>query len=254
MLRSTLNKTWPEAGALAPVRTALTRPAARGLGRFAPLVERWGCGASAPANLSGDWRKPARIGFGVVVLTFGALGGWAALARIDSAVVASGTIVVESDRKAVQHLEGGIVRDVLVSPDTPVVEGQVLLRLEATQAKAQNEIARSAVYSALAEQARLQAEAEGTDAVVFPASLAQALGDPLAARAAENQLRLFRERRSARSNDISILEERVAQAERQIEGVRSQGEAARAQIESIAEEHGKLKSLALKGLVPVTRV
>ncbi|MES0123154.1 hypothetical protein NKL05_13725 [Mesorhizobium sp. C420B] len=72
------------------------------------------------ANLSGDWHKPARIGLGVVVLTFGILGGWACLASLDSAVVASGTVVVETDRKAVQHLAGGIVGDVLVSSRLPL--------------------------------------------------------------------------------------------------------------------------------------
>lgn len=208
----------------------------------------------APTNLSGDWRKPARAGFGIIVLTFGIFGGWAAFASLDSAVVASGTIVVETDRKAVQHLSGGIVRDVLVSPNAHVTEGQVLVRLDSTEARAQGEIDRSAVFSLLAEKARLQAELDGAEMVTFPRDLTRASSTPLGQRAMEDQLRLFNKRRLARTNEVSILGERIAQSERQIEAVRSRSEAVRSQIDSITEEHDKLTPLADKGIIPVTRL
>src|SRR3569623_1406691 len=75
------------------------------------------------------------IGLLVMVLFFGVLGGWAALAPLASAVTASGTLVVAGENKIVQHLDGGIVRDILVKNGDQVAAGQVLIRLDDTQAK-----------------------------------------------------------------------------------------------------------------------
>jgi HlyD family type I secretion membrane fusion protein len=203
---------------------------------------------------SGDWHTPARRGFAVVFLTFGVFGGWAGLASIDGAVVASGSIVVESDRKAVQHLEGGIVQNLMVTGDAHVAEGQVLLRLDATQERAKEEMARSAVYSAIAEEARLHAEADGSDRITFPTELVQKAFDPSAQRAMGDQKRRFDERRAARKIEISILEERIGQAQRQIQGNSAQSKASRAQLDSVSQEYTKLKPLADQGIVAFARV
>ena len=203
---------------------------------------------------SGDWQTPARRGFAVVLLTFAVFGGWAGLASIDGAVIASGSIVVESDRKAVQHLEGGIVQNLMVTGDAHVEQGQVLLRLDAMQERAKEEIARSAVYSAIAEEARLQAEAEGSDKVTFPPDLVQKSSDPSALRAMGDQKRRFEERRAARKLEVSILEEKIGQSQRQIQGNSAQSKASRAQFDSMAQEYTKLKPLADQGIVPFARV
>lgn len=203
---------------------------------------------------SGDWHSPARRGFAVVFFTFVVFGGWAAMASIDGAVVATGSVVVESDRKAVQHLEGGIVQNLMVTGDAHVAEGQVLLRLDPTQERAKEEIARSAVYSAVAEEARLQAEAGGRDNITFPDELVQKASDPSAQRAMGDQKRRFDERRAARKIEISILEERIAQAQRQIQGNDAQSKASRAQYDSVSQEYNKLKPLADQGIVAFARV
>lgn len=203
---------------------------------------------------SGNWHSPARRGFAIVFFTFVVCGGWAAMASIDGAVVATGSVVVESDRKAVQHLEGGIVQSLMVTGDAHVVEGQVLLRLDSTQERAKEEIARSTVYSAVAEEARLQAEAEGRDDVVFPAELVQKTSDPSAQRAIGDQKRRFDERRAARKIEISILDERIAQAQRQIQASDAQSRASRAQYDSVSAEYAKLKPLADQGIVAFARV
>lgn len=245
-------------GAVGPTLSVLLRAGRMARATFPPISKQpdFAGPTHEPTHtkLSGDWRKPARAGFGIVVLTFGILGGWAALASLDGAVVASGTIVVETDRKAVQHLAGGIVRDVLVSPNAHVTEGQVLVRLDPTESRAQGEIERSAVFSLLAQAARLQAELDGAEMVTFPRELTRASSAPLAQRAMEDQLRLFNERRLGRTNDVSILKERIAQSDRQIEAVQSRSEAVRSQIESITEEHDSLAPLANKGIIPVTRL
>jgi HlyD family type I secretion membrane fusion protein len=188
------------------------------------------------------------------LFTFVVLGGWAALASIDGAVVATGSVVVESDRKTVQHLEGGIVQRLMVTGDAHVVEGQVLLRLDPTQERAKEEIARSAVYSAVAEEARLRAEAGGSDNIAFPAELTQRTSDPSAQRAMSDQRRRFDERRAARKIEISILQERIAQAQRQIQANNAQREASRAQSDSVSREYAKLKPLADQGIVAFPRV
>lgn len=203
---------------------------------------------------TGDWHTPARRGFGIVFLTFVVFGGWAGLASIDGAVVAAGSVVVESDRKSVQHLEGGIVQSLMVKGDSHVEQGQVLLRLEPTQERAREEMARSAVYSAIAEEGRLLAEAEGADTITFSSELMQKASDPSAQRAMGDQKRRFEERRAARKIEVSILEEKIAQSQRQIQGNVAQGKAAHAQFESVAQEFTKLKPLADQGIVPFARV
>ncbi|WP_299812258.1 HlyD family type I secretion periplasmic adaptor subunit [Tardiphaga sp.] len=211
-------------------------------------------GGSGNGPPSGDWRTPARRGFGVVFLTFGVFGGWACMASVDGAVIAPGSIVVESDRKTVQHLEGGIVQDLMVTGAAHVKQGQVLLRLDSSQERAREEMARSAVYSAIAEEARLQAEAEGSDKVTFPSELIQKSSDPSAQRAMGDQKRRFEERRAARKIEISILEERIGQSQRQIEGNAAQSKGARAQLDSITQEYTKLKPLVEQGIVAFARV
>ncbi|MET4066674.1 HlyD family type I secretion membrane fusion protein [Bradyrhizobium sp. S3.2.6] len=233
------------------------RSLARRLPRLAmaigPLLSLWGSGQAA-GGPSGDWHTPARRGFAIVFFTFVVFGGWAALASIDGAVVATGSVVVESDKKAVQHLEGGIVQSLMVTGDAHVAEGQVLLRLDSTQERAKEGIARSAVYSAIGEEARLQAEAEGRDKITFPAELTQNASDPSAQRAMGDQKRRFDERRAARKIEVSILEERIAQAQRQIQGNDAQSKATRAQFDSVSQEYAKLKPLADQGIVAFARV
>lgn len=203
---------------------------------------------------SGDWKTPARRGLCVAFLTFIVFGGWAGLASIDGAVIASGTVVVESDRKAVQHLEGGIVQSLMVAGDAHVQQGQALLRLDPTQERAREEMARSAVYSAIAEEARLQAEVSGSDMITFPDELTQRAADASAQRAMGDQKRRFEERSAARRIEISILEERIGQSQRQIQGNSAQSKAASTQLESISQEYTKLKPLADQGIVPFARV
>ena len=198
----------------------------------------------------GDWRRPAVKGAAVVALTFGVMGGWSATARVDSAVVASGTVTVETDRKPVQNLEGGVVQAVLVSDGDRVAEGQPLARIQPTQAAAQVDMARNALAQASMEAMRLAAETEGAS---FPPASFAAPTDAAVARALADQSRAFRERRASRDNETSVLDERTAQAERQEAGAKAQLDAARRQERSYASEYDKLRPLADKGLVAATR-
>jgi epimerase transport system membrane fusion protein len=118
-----------------------------------------------------DDRTYRRFGVIVLLVTFGLFGGWSALAPLDSAVVAPGQVKVEGRRKVIQHLEGGIVSEIAVKDGDQVEPGQILLRLSDVDATAQLRIARLQYLAALALRARLKAERDGKEDIVFPQEL-----------------------------------------------------------------------------------
>src|ERR1700761_6456430 len=115
-----------------------------------------------------DCRPVLRFGAGLIVFTFVVLGGWSAVARLDSGVVADGTIAVESNRKTVQHLEGGIVREILVRDGDVVKQGDTLIRLDPTRNEANDKGYRQQLAIASAMQARLTAQRDLADRIDFP--------------------------------------------------------------------------------------
>src|SRR5438270_5512155 len=118
-----------------------------------------------------DWKVPAIAGYVVITATFVVLGGWSAFARLDSAITAQGVVSSETNRKTVQHLEGGIVREIDVREGQHVEAGQVLFRLDLTQPKAGYELQRNQLDSAVAQEARLIAERDEKEKIAFPAEL-----------------------------------------------------------------------------------
>jgi len=116
--------------------------------------------------------KPIRvIGLLVLLSTFGFFGIWGYFAPIDGAAMAPGVVTVKSHRKTVQHLDGGIVSQLIVKEGDIVNEGDLLLTLDGTENKAQLEIARGQFITLVAQVARLEAERDGAKAVQYPASL-----------------------------------------------------------------------------------
>jgi HlyD family type I secretion membrane fusion protein len=209
---------------------------------------------ATPAATGVDWRTPIRKGYIVVAITLGAGGIWAATARLDSAVMAHGSVVVESDRKSVQHLEGGLIKTIAVRDGVQVQEGDVLLRIDPTQALAQRSVAELGVLQALGEEARLTAEASGQDAISFPAELTASSVPNEARRIMADQERQFRDRVSGLKLEVSILGERLTQASRQYDSTKSQRDAVVAQVNSLNDELAKLRPLAEQGLVAATRI
>src|SRR5690606_33825328 len=115
-----------------------------------------------------DFRRIALTGYAVIALTFGGLGGWAALANIDSGVVAPGVISVESKRQVVQHLEGGIIKEIKIREGQTVQEGDLLFRLDETSALANRVSVRHQLNAGLALEARLVAERDEAASIAFP--------------------------------------------------------------------------------------
>src|SRR3954453_16547816 len=115
-----------------------------------------------------SWKVPAIAGYVVITATFVILGGWSAVARLDSAITAQGVVSSETNRKTVQHLEGGIVREIDVREGQQVEAGQVLFRLDLPQPKAGYELQRNQLDSAVAQVARLIAERDEKEKIAFP--------------------------------------------------------------------------------------
>ena len=197
--------------------------------------------------LPGDDRQLRIIGYAIVLAIFGGLGGWSALAPIDSAALAPGVVTVQSYRKTVQHLEGGIVRSLSVEEGKQVSEGDVLIELEGTQFQAEMEVLRVQQLALQAEEARLLAERDGAPAVVYPESSSLPSDDPRVIEIRQGQDTLFSARRKAYAGEVSVLEQTVAQLEAQIDGLQSVMRSKRALLDSYSAEIDDLRGLLEDG-------
>lgn len=219
---------------------------------IAKLLALGRCNTTA-TTLSDDVRlqprlKPAIATGGAVILAFfGIFGGWAALAPLDSAAVTQGVVKVEGERKVIQHLEGGIVSQLKVADGEHVKSGQVLVKLDDTQAAAHLELLKNRVISRKASAARLRAERDGKDEVAFEQELLTP-SSSAAREAVAVQNEVFRARRLALSNETGILHQRILQSENEIKGLEDMVAAQDQVMVSIETEAADLEKLSKKGL------
>jgi HlyD family type I secretion membrane fusion protein len=206
-----------------------------------------------PKQVRDDPRMFAAVGYGIIVFCFLGLGGWAALTPLGSAVVASGFVTTEGNKKTIQHLEGGIIKEILVREGQHVEAGQIILRLDDTTPRANFEIYGNQLYAAVARESRLAAEVDSSPEIRFPDELTAASNNPIAAKAIDDQLGEFRERRASLDGQISILSSRVDQLREEIEAIDQQRAANEGQIKFIIDELRDVRSLYEKSLVPKTR-
>ncbi len=170
-----------------------------------------------------DYRKVASVGYLIIFVCFGLFGGWSYLAEIDSAAPAPGVVVVESYRKTVQHLEGGIVRDIAVREGDVVVAGDILVRLDDTRARAELELVRGRLYSSLAHEARLIAERDRQSTIEWSPILEWAARiDARASDAMKLQRQAFAARRAAQQGEAELLRQRIEQLNSKIDGLQAQ--------------------------------
>jgi HlyD family secretion protein/epimerase transport system membrane fusion protein len=193
-------------------------------------------------------RPTIMVGIGILIFLFGFIGLWAALVPLASGAVAPGRVVLDSNRKTIQHLEGGIVKEILVKENDVVQAGQVLVRLDNTNAQARSDMIRGQYVTAQATQARLQAEQAGKDTVDFPAELTSIEAtDPKVHEVLETQRRLFSTRKEALSGQIGILNQKISQTQQEIRGLQEQVTAANSQIALLNEEIDVVRGLLAKG-------
>jgi HlyD family secretion protein len=190
--------------------------------------------------------------FGCV--TFG-IGGWAATMQLSGAVIGQGVVVVDSSVKKVQHPTGGIVGELRVREGDRVNTGDILVRLDETQTLASATIVTKSLDDLLARQARLEAERDSADQVVFPRALLQRAKDSSDAdRAIAAEQKLFDLRRQARSGQKAQLRERSTQLQDEIKGYAGQVDAKLKEIDFIKPELEGVRGLWQKNLVSITRL
>src|SRR5262245_52818579 len=206
-----------------------------------------------PKQVRDDPRMFAAVGYGIIVFCFLGLGGWAAVTPLGSAVVASGFVTTQGNKKTIQHLEGGIIKEILIREGQHVEAGQIILRLDDTTPRANFEIYGNQLYAAVARESRLATEVDGSPEIRFPDELTAASNNPIAAKAIDDQLGEFRERRASLDGQISILSSRVDQLREEIEALNHQRAANEGQIKFIIDELRDVRSLYEKSLVPKTR-
>ena len=181
-------------------------------------------------------RKLNLIGLAIAVLLIGGVGGWVTTTHLAGAVIASGSIVVESNVKKVQHPTGGIVGEILVKEGGEVKDGRVVLRLDDKVTRATLGAVRSQLDEYTARQARLLAERDDADAIDFPPQLTNRHGDPSVGTATAGEEKLFKSRKTARIGQRAQLRERVAQMSEEIRGLSAQLKAKDSELELIGQE------------------
>ncbi|HLT77765.1 MAG TPA: HlyD family type I secretion periplasmic adaptor subunit [Ferrovibrio sp.] len=199
----------------------------------------------------------AALGLIVILAAFGGFGSWAALAPLSSAAIAPGEVTVDGYRKTVQHLDGGIVREILVGNGSAVSAGDVLIRLDDTAARASVALLAGRYIDALTREARLIAERDDVAAPAMPvpalparlSGVDDALFDrAMIAEAWRGQLNIFHARRRALDGKGAVLRQRVEQYREEIAALRAQIAAEDRQLKLIAEELRDVQHLFDQGL------
>jgi protease secretion system membrane fusion protein len=200
-----------------------------------------------------DGRGAARIGMWALAIGFGGFLAWAAFAPLDEGVAAPGLVSIDTKRKAVQHLTGGIVKEVNVREGQPVKEGQVLIKLDEGTARANFEASRQRYLSLRAMQGRLSAEQTGIGKITWHPELLAASEDPLIKSQMMTQEQLLAARRGALSADLQSLNEQVQGLEASIQAYQSMVESRRSQLALLNEELKNTRGLVAEGYAPRNR-
>jgi len=199
-------------------------------------------------------RGAMAAGFGVIAVFFFGMGGWAAYAPLNGAVVAPAVVKVEGNRKTIQHLDGGIVKELLIKEGDRVTIGQSLIILEDTQARAAVDVLSQQSYALRAQEARLLAERDGYKSIAFPDELSSQRDDPAVGKVLQTETRQFEIRRTSLDGQVSVLKQRIAQLQEQIAGAEAQQTAVRESLAIVAAELKDQNFLLDKGLTQRPRV
>ena len=204
--------------------------------------------ADAPAK-----SDAGRIGLWALAIAFGGFLLWAALAPLDEGVPAQGSVAIDTKRKTVQHLSGGIVKEVLVGEGDTVQEGQLLIKLDSAVARSNYEAVRQRYLGLRAMQGRLLAEQAQQPSITFHPDLQAAASDPLIRAQMQNQEQLFMTRRSLLRSDLQSIEENIQGQQGLLQAYAGIQENRRNQQRLINEELSHLRGLVSEGYAPRNR-
>jgi HlyD family type I secretion membrane fusion protein len=225
-----------------PLLAGFTRLVDKASARLVPIGTQ---GSESPDALA---RPVILRGVWVLILLFVVIGAWAAFWPLATGAIAPGRVVVDTSRKDIQHLEGGIVKEILVKEGEKVTAGQALVRLESTTAEAQQGVLRGQMIAARAVEARLLAERDGAAAITFPPTLTSITTQDADARQnIDAQTRLFSSRRDTLNGQIDVLNQKIRQSEEEIRGYEQQRAAISRQLALLREEITTVRVLVEKG-------
>lgn len=200
-----------------------------------------------------DTARPARIGLWALGLGFGGFLLWAALAPLDEGVPTTGQVSIDTKRKAVQHLQGGIVREVLVKEGQHVETGQVLLRLNSSVSQASYESARQQYFAVRAMEDRLLAEQSTKDEISFHADLLAASDQPLIQQHVLNQKQLFQSRRRVLRADLQATQESIEGYQGVLQGYKEMLATRKEQLALLGSQLAGIRELVEEGYAPRNR-
>jgi HlyD family type I secretion membrane fusion protein len=195
-----------------------------------------------------------RLGFGAVAVLFGGVLFWSVVAPISAAVIAPGLVSVESNRKSIQHLDGGLIEELYVREGDKVDEGDLLARLDDTAAGANLALIDGQLTELYARRARLEAERDGLDIMAVTRGDAGVIATLQSAEKRDGQQQLFDARRQTKLTQLRLLEERVVQQKERITGLEAQISSSRRQRALIEDELKGVRELNEQGFAPLTRV
>ncbi len=201
-----------------------------------------------------DARSHTRMGWWIVIGGIGGFVLWASLAPLDKGVPLSGTVTVATNKKAIQHLTGGTVDAILVKEGDVVKAGDILVRMNAVQSKANAEAIRVQYFAARTTEARLISERDGIKTIVFPPELEGARNDPRVSNNIRLQQQLFSSRHSAINSELSALNENVEGLIQQNKGLEESRDGKKLQLQFLKEQLDGMRELAREGYVARNRL
>lgn len=204
-----------------------------------------------------SWSARGAVVVGLLGLCIlvGGFGSWAVLSNIAGAVVASGKFEVDRNRQVVQHIDGGVVAEILMDEGDTVVAGQTLIKLDSSELSSQLVITEGQLFELMARRGRLEAERDTLDIIEFAPELLE-LGPkrPEVADLLAGQERLFAARKASQEREIEQLQKRALQIQEQIVGIKAQQDSMRTQLELIDQELVGQQSLLDRGLAQASTV
>jgi HlyD family secretion protein len=207
----------------------------------------------AQSTIHSSMRRNIRVALALIVFLLGGIAVWAATTQISGAVIASGSVVVDSNAKKVQHPTGGIVTEVRAHDGDHVKAGDLLVRLDPTLTQANLSIVSRDLDQLIAQKARLEAERDGREDLPVPRELASRMNEPQVASIMEGERKLFSLRRAARIGQKDQLSKRVDQLREELTGYESQEKAKSLEMQLIEKQLVGARELYAKQLMPITR-